>query len=155
MKVRFVSGPTTMPVAQNTPRTARGTHHAFAKWKMRTLTREAAPTARTDSRIEMGITVTILRHLKCLPNQPASNRINSAHLQRGDRVGRIRTIRGRHLSPSILCRTPGEAIVAFPERRTLRQHDLNGTYVRRAAILVRHLLRLASNVQPLAVEYEH
>src|SRR3989440_5671018 len=114
MKGRFVSGPTTMPVAQNTPRTARGTHHAFAKWKMRTLTREAAPTARTDSRIEMGITVTILRHLKCLPNQPASNRINSAHLQRGDRVGRIRTVRGRHLGPSILCRTPGEAIVSVP-----------------------------------------
>src|SRR5213594_3641263 len=88
MKVRFVSGPTTMPVTQNTPRIPNGIHHAFTKWKMTTLTREAAPTATTDSRIEIGIGVTMLDHLKSLPNQPASNRIRSAHLRRGDRVGR-------------------------------------------------------------------
>src|SRR2546428_14182718 len=98
MKVRFVSGPTTMPVAQNTPRTTRGTHHAFTKWKMRTLTREAAPTATTASRIEIGIEVTMLGHLKCLPNQPASNRIKSAHLRRGDRAGRNNTSSRGHLS---------------------------------------------------------
>jgi len=44
-----------MPVAQNTPRTARGVHHDFTLWKMRRLTREATPTATTASTIEIGI----------------------------------------------------------------------------------------------------
>src|SRR5438093_5668267 len=65
-----------MPVAQNTPRIPRGIHHAFTKWKTRMLTREAAPTATTDSRIEIGIGATMLGYFKCLPNQPASNESN-------------------------------------------------------------------------------
>src|SRR6266851_7427042 len=65
-----------MPVAQNTPRIARGVHRAFTKRKMRKLTREAPPTATTASRIEIGIRVTMLGHLKCLTNQPAQTESN-------------------------------------------------------------------------------
>src|SRR5881397_2443819 len=107
MKVRFVSGPTTMPVAQNTPRIKSGVHHAFTKWNMSTLRREAAPTATTDSRIEIGIRATMIGHVKCLPNQPASNRIKSEGLRQGDRFVRNRTRSERHLGPSILGRTQG------------------------------------------------
>src|SRR2546428_9622772 len=113
MKVRFVSGPTTMPVTQNTPRIPNGVHHAFTKWKMTTLTREAAPTATTDSRIEIGIAVTMLGHLKSLPNQPASNPIRSAHLRRGDRVGRSTTGSGRHPAHDSISHA-GDALVSSP-----------------------------------------
>src|SRR3989442_15495327 len=99
MKVRFASGPTTMPGNQNTPRIPSGIHHAFTKWKRTTLTREAAPTATTDSRIEIGIGGTMLDHLKSLPNQPASSRISLAHIRRGDCVGRSTTGSGRHTGP--------------------------------------------------------
>src|SRR3989441_5016271 len=151
MKVRFVSGPTTMPVAQNTPRTTRGTHHAFTKWKMRTLTREAAPTATTASRIEIGIRVTMLGHLKCLPNQPASNRMKSAHLRRGNRVGRNKKGSGRHLGPSILCHKPTAVWFRSRERSSLRQHDLDGTHVRRAAVLRGDLLRRDADISHLGI----
>src|SRR3989441_1142535 len=151
MKVRFVSGPTTMPVAQNTPRTTRGTHHAFTKWKMRTLTREAAPTATTASRIEIGIRVTMLGHLKCLPNQPASNRMKSAYLRRGNRIGRNKKGSGRHLGPSILCHKPTAAWFLSRERSSLRQHDLDGTHVRRAAVLRGHLLRRDADISHLGI----
>src|SRR2546426_10860973 len=93
-----------MPVAQNTPRIPRGIHHAFTKWKMRTLTREATPTATTDSRIEIGITVTMHGRLKCLPNQPDSDRFKSALLREAvasasKRAGSERRV-GRSIQPS-------------------------------------------------------
>src|SRR5881397_1933905 len=94
-----------MPVAQNTPRITKGVHHTLTKWKMRMLTREAVPTATTASRIEIGIRVTMLGHLKCLPNQPRSNRIESAQFRRRHRTGRRSTASERHVDPSILCRT--------------------------------------------------
>src|SRR5437016_12187519 len=103
-----------MPVAQNTPRIPRGIHHAFTKWKTRMLTREAAPTATTDSRIEIGIKVTMLGHLKCLPNQPASDRIKSAYLGRGDRVRRNRTGGKRHPGPLDSISYAGGRVVALP-----------------------------------------
>src|SRR3989442_13152696 len=134
MKVRFVSGPTTMPVAQNTPRITRGTHHAFTKWKMRTLTREAAPTATTASRIEIGIRVTMLGHLKCLPNQPRSNRIESAQFRRRHRIGRRSTGSERHVDLRFYVARRRDRVVPRKDS-SLRQHDLNGAHVRRAAIL--------------------
>src|SRR6266849_1279674 len=107
-----------MPVAQNTPRIARGVHHAFTKWKMRTLTREAPPTATTASRIDIGIRVTMLGHLKCLTNRPASDRVKSAHLRRGRRVCRDRMGSEPHLGLSILGRPSWHRYV-FPSEGQL------------------------------------
>src|SRR5207245_744875 len=144
-----------MPVAQNTPRIARGVHHAFTKWKMRTLTREAPPTATTASRIEIGIRVTMLGHLKCLTNQPASDRLKSAHLRRGPRVCRGKMGGERHLGVLILDRLElAPPCLSLSAQSSLRQHDLDGAHVRRAAVLRGHLLRRNAHVPHLRVRDE-
>src|SRR2546427_1349575 len=140
-----------MPVAQNTPRITRGVHHALTKWKMRMLTREAVPTATTASRIEIGIRVTMLGHLKCLPNQPRSNRIESAQFRRRHRVGRRSTGSERHVDPSILCRTKAGNRVVPRKDSLLRQHNLNGAHVRRATVLGGYLLRRYAHIPHLCI----
>src|SRR3989442_6609578 len=148
MKVRFVSGPTTMPVAQNTPRITKGVQQALMKWKMRMLTREAVPTATTASRIEIGIRVTMLGHLKCLPNQPRSNRIESAQFRRRHRIGRRSTGSERHVDLRFYVARRRDRVVPRKDS-SLRQHDLNGAHVRRAAILGGFLLPPKSHIPHL------
>src|SRR5256885_12751978 len=142
-----------MPVAQNTPRITRGVHHALTKWKMRMLTREAVPTATTASRIEIGIRVTMRGHLKSLPNQPRSNRIESAQFRRRHRVGRRSTASERHVDLRFYVARRRDRVVPRKDS-SLRQHDLNGAHVRRAAILGGYLFRRNAHIPHLCIRGE-
>src|SRR5439155_24534342 len=72
MNVRFVIGPTIMPVVQNVTKIAAGVHLDFTKRYSRKLAMEAPPTAATASMMEMGIAVTREEGLKSLANEPRS-----------------------------------------------------------------------------------
>src|SRR5436309_1839977 len=114
-------------------------------------TREAAPTATTDSRIEIGIGGydAPLLYVASESTRLRSNQIGTSSTRRPRAPEQTRQRTTQRPRFYAVCRRQGS--LSPRERTSLRQHDLDCTHIRRSAVLRSDLLRRDADVSYLGV----